>query len=93
MDVSENRGTPKSSIFIGFSIINHPFWDTTIFGNTHISSCLLAVAQNLHASKCRGGRGHEEKNGFMSSLETAHSAFSVDVFVSAEPSKQHCNID
>ena len=26
---------PKSSILIGFSIINHPFWDTPIFGNTH----------------------------------------------------------
>ena len=36
MDVSENSGTPKSSIFIGFSTINHPFWGTTIFGNTHI---------------------------------------------------------
>ena len=23
-------------LFIGFSIINHPFWDTPIFGNTHI---------------------------------------------------------
>ena len=30
--------TPKSSILIGFgTIINHPFWDTTIFGNIHIS--------------------------------------------------------
>jgi len=37
MDVSENSGTPKSSILIWFSIINHPFWDTTIFGNTHIN--------------------------------------------------------
>ena len=28
---------PKSSILIGFgTIINHPFWGTTIFGNTHI---------------------------------------------------------
>ena len=36
MDVSENRGTPKSSILTGFSIINHPFWGTTIFGNIHI---------------------------------------------------------
>ena len=36
MDVSENRGTPKSSILIGFSIINHPFWGTSIFGNTDI---------------------------------------------------------
>ena len=31
MDVSKNRGTPKSSILIGFSIINHPFWGTPIF--------------------------------------------------------------
>ena len=37
MAVSKNSGTPKSSIFIGFSTINHPFWGTTIFGNTHIS--------------------------------------------------------
>ena len=29
MDVSENSGTPKSSILIGFSIINHPFWGPT----------------------------------------------------------------
>ena len=27
---------PKSSILIGFSIINHPFGDTSIFGNTQI---------------------------------------------------------
>ena len=39
MGVSLNGGTPKSSILIGFSIINHPFWGTTIFGNTHISAC------------------------------------------------------
>ena len=26
MGVSKNRGTPKASILIGFSIINHPFW-------------------------------------------------------------------
>ena len=35
--VSENRGFPlKSSILIGFSIINHPFWGTLIFGNTQM---------------------------------------------------------
>ena len=28
MDISENSGTPKSSVLIGFSIINHPFWGT-----------------------------------------------------------------
>ena len=36
MCVSKNSGTPESSILIGFSIINHPFWGTTIFGNPHI---------------------------------------------------------
>ena len=39
MGVSKNNGTPKSSILIGFSIINHPFWGTPIFGNTHIVVC------------------------------------------------------
>ena len=38
MDVSKNRGTPKSSILIGvFHEISHPFWGVfPIFGNTHI---------------------------------------------------------
>ena len=36
MGVSKNSGTPKSSILIGFSIINHPFWGTPIFGNIHM---------------------------------------------------------
>ena len=38
LDVSENRCTPKSSILIGFSIINHPFWGTPIFGNIHLKT-------------------------------------------------------
>ena len=38
MGGSLNGGTPKPSILIGFSIINHPFWDTTILGNIHISA-------------------------------------------------------
>jgi len=36
MGVSKNGGTPKSATLIGFSIINHPFWGTPIFGNTHM---------------------------------------------------------
>ena len=43
MGVSKNRGTPKSSILIGFSIINHPFWGTSIFGNTHIDMHTLMI--------------------------------------------------
>ena len=30
---------PKWSILIGFSIVNHPFWGTPIFGNTHMLRC------------------------------------------------------
>ena len=36
MGVSKNKGNPKSSILIVFSIINHPFWGTIICGNTHM---------------------------------------------------------
>ena len=36
----KNSGTPKSSILIGFSIVNHPFWGTTIFGNTQIDAAI-----------------------------------------------------
>ena len=46
MDVSENSGTPKSSILIGFSIINHPFWGTPVFGNTHIHDDVQLVRVN-----------------------------------------------
>ena len=48
--ISQNSGTPKSSILIGISIINHPFWGTPIFGNTHISPTppfLAATKQTL----------------------------------------------
>ena len=33
MEVSINGGTPKSSSLIGFSIVNHPFGATSIYGN------------------------------------------------------------
>ena len=36
LGVSKSRGTPKSSILIGFSIINHPFQGTPILGNPHL---------------------------------------------------------
>ena len=36
MDVSKNRGTPKSSMLIFNRVLNHRFWGTPICGNTHI---------------------------------------------------------
>ena len=49
--VSENGGTPKSSILIGISIINLPFWGPPIFGNTHTSLLELIVWRNLFCSR------------------------------------------
>ena len=47
MGVSKNRGgPPKSSILIGFSIINHPFWGTPMFGNIHILPFLIMEVEN-----------------------------------------------
>ena len=60
MGVSLNGGTPESSIPIGFSLINHPFWGTPIFGNTHmICSWVYTPSQNW-------GRNHP--TGFLPGL-------------------------
>ena len=73
MGVSKNRGTPKSSILIWFSIINHPFWGTLIFGNTHIfrvntlylSSCYAKDLGIDHPSVlCPVFLGTADVNGF-----------------------------
>ena len=55
MGISKNRGgPPKSSILIGFSIINHPFWGekkhTPIFGNTHIELHQLHQPSNYSST-------------------------------------------
>ena len=47
MGVSKNNGTPKSSILIGFSSINHPFWGTPIFGNIHIVKNILLIIPKI----------------------------------------------
>ena len=52
LDVSENSGTPKSSNLIGFSIINHPFWGTPMFGNTHVSFLLRFLWVWVVSRKC-----------------------------------------
>ncbi len=59
MGVSKNRGTPKSWILIGFSIIYHPFWGTPIFGiyiiiYIYIYICIhvyIATETDTHALK------------------------------------------
>ena len=58
MGVSKNRGIPKSSLLIRFSIINHPFWGTPIFGNIHISWAKRYL--NSHPELFQGMRWHQE---------------------------------
>ena len=54
--VSKNMGTPKSSISIGFSLINHPFRGTTIFGNTQmVGTVKTAVDLNACCGSREGG--------------------------------------
>ncbi len=54
MGVAKNRGTPKSSILIGFSIINHPFWGTPFPGNTHIYIYIYHIYIYISCSCFRG---------------------------------------
>ena len=49
MGVSKNNDTPKSSNLIGFSIINHPFRGTPIFGNTHM--CIYVIEDRTNESR------------------------------------------
>ena len=54
MDVSKNNGTPEIPILIGFSIINHPFWGTPIFGNTHILEWFVHLFVCFFTRKLKG---------------------------------------
>ena len=76
MGVSVNGGTPKSSILIGFSIVNHPFWGTTIFGNTHNMAqeshmcrrhrwkqCILYLSCDNSGSICPHQGSYQPKQG------------------------------
>ena len=60
MGASKNRGTPKSSILIRLSIINHPFWgvfplflETPIFNRMDLDSL-----NKTGMSTCHGQVGH-----------------------------------
>ena len=66
MDVSENSGTPKSSILIEFSIINDPFWGTPIFGNTQINDIiLLNVIIQFYSIQLAKFHRHVTKKGIL----------------------------
>ena len=53
MEVSINGGTPKSSIFMGFSIINHPFLGTPMTMETSISSYQYLILAKMGEAKSK----------------------------------------
>ena len=55
MGVAVNGGFSRQIIhlIIGFSIINHPFWGTTIFGNTHMLVLFANPGYEFHANRLR----------------------------------------
>ena len=69
--VSKNIGTPKSSNLIGFSIINHPFWDTPIFGNTHM---YIHPCHNLWCFTFRRGEKGPKHPDFFSGAQASNSS-------------------
>ena len=68
MGVSKNNGTPKLSILIGISIINHPFWGTPIFGNTHIGEDEASILGTVQKVWWSGWCAMAEVNLFSESL-------------------------
>ena len=54
----EIGGTPKSSILIGFSDINHPFWETPLSGKPHMAN----IGQPFWRSVWPDPAGHPGKD-------------------------------
>ena len=78
MEVSWNRGTPKSSIWMGFSIINHPFWGSPIYGNRQLihSSFGFSDKRNHPAMSCpRAPRSQSETTSTSTTSTGANTVF------------------
>ena len=46
---------PNHPFLIGFSILNHPFWGTPIFGNTHLARKLCPNGTQKSWNNCSNG--------------------------------------
>ena len=87
MGVSKNNGTPKSSTFIGFSIINHPF-GVPLFLETSISNLsphlsARPVSMQAHSYRHRGLQKSPEievPDIFFFGMERSHHKIKTEVF-------------
>ena len=55
---------PPNHILIGFSTVNHPFWGTTIFGNTRMFILFFWNFRSNWISLCRFGFPEKRCNAF-----------------------------
>ena len=63
----DSNGTPKSSILIGFSIINHPFWvfSPYFWFNIHLALRLVKVEQDWFALVSCSVKAANREGGFV----------------------------
>ena len=82
MGVSWNRGTPKSFILMGVSlIISHPFWGSPIYGNLHIAAdqkVWLHLFHQLYHLRISTGLWHRQAREAMKEDEIYEMLHSVD---------------
>ena len=89
MGVSKNDGTPKSSIVIGFFIINHPFWGTPIFGNLGVATLFFSTLKNatrIHPTRQFFG-GLPSENATISTNTLVVATQYLSIFYELSPKK------
>ena len=73
----KNRGTPKSSIFMEFSLINHPFWGSPIYGTTHFQGFTRVVSSPLEPRQ--GPDGLDAARRLLMNTEYIARAYVMDI--------------
>ena len=75
---------PNHPIFIEFYIINHPFWGTPIFGNTHIYIYILMILSDIYLEVDNNWcllSGRQCLCCFLTRIGMKRSAFCCEVFI------------
>ena len=73
MDVSENSGTPKSSILIGFSIINHPFWRFSHYFRKHPNGVFQRDVRVDEIAMFKHAKGHRLQWSILGSVKNTRT--------------------
>ena len=78
MGVSKTNGTPKSSILIGFSIINHPFWGVSPYFWKH------PYVFQREKQRGKSSKASSETSAAITSREAAPYNFMKNTWMSQE---------